>query len=156
MSNPIHIKVKIGTRKDGNYLHLIGGKQVVDKCVKKYLLDSGKSEITLEGMLSEKIEYKSPGQLGYYFGVIVPHIMVALDGAGFKGMNEKHVDEFLRRKFLTISVANEITGDVLEYTKELSSLFKDDMTRFINSCVSFAQEDLSYYIPKKGENEAIR
>lgn len=134
---------------DGKYtMTLVDPASVVQKCVDTFLVDSGRGSIALMGVLQERIEYKTRSQLGYYFGVVVPCITAGLIDRGYKELNDKLTDDFLRSKFLSVSIANEDTGEVLESIRSLSSLFKDDMIEYLNNCIMFAQVDLQVSIPE--------
>lgn len=144
----VEIKARI-TLIDGKpQLILVDRAKVVKDCFDKFLLDSGQSTITLEGVLKEKYEFKSTKQLGYYFGVVVPVIMEALDNNGYKGMNLKATDDYLRRQYLTFCVANEVTGHIIEGAKELSGLDKEEMAKFIDECVLFCETELMWPMPE--------
>lgn len=127
---------------------LVDPASVVQKCVDTFLVDSGRGSIALMGVLKERIEFKTRSQLGYYFGVVLPLITEGLIYLGYKELDDKLTDEFLRKKFLTTVIPNENDGMFLEITRSLSSLFKEDMMEYIDNCIKFAQEDLKVTIPE--------
>jgi hypothetical protein len=127
---------------------LVDRAKVVKDCFEKFLLDSGQSTITLEGILKEKYEFKSKKQLGYYFGVVVPTTWGALLNNGYHGLKVEDVDEYLRRKFLTVSIPNEVTGDRVEFQRTISGLDKDEMRLFIDDCIVFCETELMWPMPE--------
>lgn len=148
MAKRIEIKCAIKSDSLGRFdIYLLNRGEIIKKSIATFLTDTGKTEVTLEGVLQEKIEYKSKGQLGYYFGVIVKHITEALIVSGYEELNEEVVDDFLRGKYLTIRYYNEKTGQVMEHVRSISSLFKDEMSVYINKCINFANQDLKIQIP---------
>lgn len=95
-------------------------------------LDGKRIQVTVE----EYKEAKTPEQLGYFFGGILP---TAMEHESFGGWEKEEIREYLEGKFLQKTYVKQVNGEnvCVFITQTVGDLNKQELSAFIDKVLSF-------------------
>jgi hypothetical protein len=111
-------------------------------------LKDGRYEVSVK-----RLNRRSLPQNAYIHGVLFPEFRKALNEVGYDAVQtNEQAKEIAKKMFLTVTIPNVNTGEVIEYTRHTSELSKEEMTIFIEAVIKFTAENMNYIIPYPGES----
>lgn len=91
---------------------------------------------------------RSPGQNGYFHGVLVPLVYEGLRDIGWNDIKTKEDAKLvIKTLFLKRKITNPESGDVIEVIKDTRDLTTGDMTQLIEDVIQWGAEYLGIRIP---------
>lgn len=86
-------------------------------------------------------EGHTDAQRQFFHSVIIEDVQRGLLQMGYaEAQDKKFVKDLIKHKFLTREKLNETTGEVITYTRNTSSLSKDEYSWLIDSVIRWAAE----------------
>jgi hypothetical protein len=76
----------------------------------------------------------------FYWAAIVQPITIAIKEMTGETYSREEVHAMLKQKFLSKSVINSMTGEVLEIPRSTSSLSQDEFKEYVEFCKRFAND----------------
>jgi N-acetyl-beta-hexosaminidase len=92
-------------------------------------------------------------QNSYMHGYLFPRCREGFIGKGWNPdeVTNTVVKEYLKKRFLSVEIANEETGEVMSRIRDTSELTTIEMSEFWDQCIQFAAEDLHIVVFLPGE-----
>jgi len=112
--------------------------------------------MNVEVQVKRKRKTRSTAQNDYYWGVIVPRVLYALNdinGTTMQSSNKEHselIHAFLKAKFLPPVVMSDATGQAMELPPSTKRLTTVEMMNYIDDVRAWALEFLDIDIPEPG------
>lgn len=134
------------------FISIEGGKITNRTAFQKFLNLHGDGRYYLK---TESKNKRTNNQNRYIHGVLFPGLAEAFVEIGYEGITPEIAKEIAKRRFLTVQITNEETGEVIaEYVKSTSDLSTTETNEFIDAVIRFAAESLNYEIHYP--NEQVR
>ena len=113
----------------------------------KYLTNK---EVTLT--IEDSQKSASNKQIGYWYGVIIPHVYEGFRGLGYN-YTKKHVEELINTAFLFEEIVNEDTGEIKKVHLSLrgGEIDRKIYSEAVDGVKRFAAEWLQKYVPDSNE-----
>lgn len=90
---------------------------------------------------------RSLPQNAYFHGPLLDQVLHGLRDAGWNEFKyPEQVKSFLKNKFLKVQIANEETGELMEYVKDTHELSKVEFNEFINDIAQMCSEYLGFVL----------
>lgn len=99
---------------------------------------------------------KSQPQLGYYYGVVLPHFHRAALDQGWEFVDVNELDTYLKSMFASRDVINKHSGEVLAVPGLKRDMTSTEMAAFTDSIKDYALEFLGYRIPEPLEQTSLQ
>jgi hypothetical protein len=94
---------------------------------------------------------KSQPQLGYYYGVVLPHFHRAAIDQGWEFADVKELDNYLKSMFASKELINRHTGEILTIPGLKRDMTAAEMAAFTDAIKDYSVEFLGYRIPEPNE-----
>lgn len=133
-------------------LHKRDGEITNKSTVRKYFdqLNDGRYVVKIENRNKRTLPMNA-----YLHGVLIPEFRNALVNCGYDEVkNDDQAKKILKAMFLTTSITNKETGEVINYVKDTSDLTTLEMSALFDEVIKFAAENMSYQIPYPNEQLA--
>ena len=90
---------------------------------------------------------RSLSQNAYLHGVLIPEFKKALNSVGYDEVkNNDQAKLIMKSMFLTDSITNKETGEMIPYIKDTHNLTTVEMASLIEAVIKFAAENMNYQI----------
>lgn len=88
----------------------------------------------------------------YLHGVLIPEFRKALNSVGYDEVkNDAQAKLIMKSMFLTDTITNKETGEVITYVKDTHELTTIEMSTLFDEVIKFAADEMSYVIPYPNE-----
>jgi hypothetical protein len=144
MINKIYIPGKLAIKLDGNRYFKPDDMSVLQKYLEEVM--NGDPEVQVELNIVKIDGKKSLQQLRYFYGVMLPVIKQALEDLQGESLTKEEVIMFLKSKYFYEEVA--MGGEFVKLPMSFSKATKEDVSKFINNVLQFANEVLGAHIPE--------
>lgn len=100
----------------------------------------------------KKKKTRSLQQNAFFHGVLIPEFRMALNSVGYDEVkNDDQAKLIMKSMFLTGSITNKETGEIITYIKDTHDLTTTQMMELIEDVIKFAAENMNYQIPYPNE-----
>jgi hypothetical protein len=151
LSYPIMAGVKVKilyTKKNGHSeFHIQYSDYLLEQLDQLFGRTKTETRVELYGEVRAVKEAKTAKQIRYYYGLVIPAICNGLKDAGYNGITEIDVHQFLKDRFYYKEVLNENTGELLKFSRTLAESDINEMSEFIDNCIRFAEDALDIIVP---------
>lgn len=129
--------------------HISNGSILNKSTVKKYF------DQLKDGRYLVKIENRNKRTLpmnAYLHGILIPEFRKALNSVGYNEVkNDEQAKLIMKSMFLTDSITNKETGEMITYVKDTHELTTIEMSSLFDEVIRFASENMNYEIPYPNE-----
>ena len=87
-------------------------------------------KLEYEIIVKRYVESKTKAQLGYYFGVIIPHLME------FQGCSSKDADIALKDELVPPTIV-QVLGKTIQVRASIAEMKINEMSEYIDLCINF-------------------
>lgn len=134
-------------------LHIRNGeitnKQAVRQLFEK--LQDGRYKVEVENANKRTLPMNA-----FLHGVLIPEFRKALNSVGYDEVkNDDQAKKIMKSMFLTGSVTNKETGEMISYVKDTHELTTLEMSALFDEVIKFAAENMNYQIPYPNEQLSL-